>query len=173
MSSDCDSTCFRLTSEARVSLSYGFLTGVRAGCGFAGTSECRAAEYAAATGAGKVALRWRMPAASSAKEWVEAGLLLGYSQDLRHAGYRAGSYVARILNGASPLRTYPSRSLSEFEVAVHRGTLEFLGLDLPAAHRRAGHRLGPRLPPFDQDWGSRARISCVCVLTDGQSDHPH
>jgi putative ABC transport system substrate-binding protein len=77
-----------------------------------------------------LALRWRLPAASQAIQWTEAGLLLSYNGSLRHVGYRSADYVARILDGANPA-TMPIELTTVFDLAVHRGTLGQLGLSLP------------------------------------------
>jgi putative tryptophan/tyrosine transport system substrate-binding protein len=76
-----------------------------------------------------LALKYRLPAGGASIAWTAAGMLLSYSANEWHAGRRAANYAARILNGANPAEL-PIEILSEYDVAVHRGTLAALGLHL-------------------------------------------
>jgi putative tryptophan/tyrosine transport system substrate-binding protein len=51
---------------------------------------------------GVMDLRNRLPAASSVREFAEAGLLLTYGVDLRDLYRRAAVFVDRIFKGAKP-----------------------------------------------------------------------
>jgi putative ABC transport system substrate-binding protein len=78
----------------------------------------------------RLALRWQLPAAGAALEWVQAGLLLSYTASAYELGYRGAHYVARILNGADPAEL-PIDHPTVFDLVVNRSTLEYLGLRLP------------------------------------------
>jgi putative ABC transport system substrate-binding protein len=78
----------------------------------------------------ELALRARLPAASSDVRWVEAGLLLAHDWDRPAVAHRGAWYVARILDGAHP-GELPFESPTAFIVALNRTTLAHLGLSLP------------------------------------------
>jgi putative ABC transport system substrate-binding protein len=78
----------------------------------------------------RLALQWRIPSGSGAREWVQAGSLIAYSTPGRFLGQRAAWYVARILEGANPAEM-PVESAMVFDVVVNRSTLAYLGLTLP------------------------------------------
>jgi ABC-type uncharacterized transport system substrate-binding protein len=77
-----------------------------------------------------LAARAQLPASCGAREWVEAGLLLSYSDDARVLARRTAWYVARILDGADPAELPMERSTA-FELLVSRTTLANLGLTIP------------------------------------------
>jgi putative tryptophan/tyrosine transport system substrate-binding protein len=78
----------------------------------------------------KLALQWRIPSGSAAREWVEAGSLLAYNTPGRFLGNRAAWYVVRIMNGANPAELPVERPMV-FDVVLNRTTLAYFGLALP------------------------------------------
>lgn len=63
---------------------------------------------------------------------VEDGLLLAYGPSLDDLFYRAGGYVARILNGARPAEL-PIAQPEKFELVINTKSAGQLGLSIPQA----------------------------------------
>jgi putative ABC transport system substrate-binding protein len=63
------------------------------------------------------------------REFVQSGGLLSYGSDLADMYRRAGSYIDKILKGASP-RDLPVQSAEKFELAVNLKTAKALGLTI-------------------------------------------
>lgn len=78
----------------------------------------------------QLALQWRIPSGSAAREWVETGSLIAYNTPGRFVGQRAAWYVARILEGANPAEL-PIDNPMVFDVVVNRTTVAYLGLTIP------------------------------------------
>ena len=74
-----------------------------------------------------LALKHRQPAIGHTKEFVEAGGLLGYGDDVAASAQRAAFYVDRILRGASPA-DLPVERPTKFELSVNLKTAKALGL---------------------------------------------
>lgn len=72
----------------------------------------------------------RLPAISSQRVWVEAGLLMMLQASNSERGRRVAPYIARILKGADPA-TMPIFQATEFELLVNTTTLANLGLATP------------------------------------------
>src|SRR5258706_5281754 len=79
---------------------------------------------------GVVALRNRLPAISTAREYAEAGLLLTYGPDLQDQFRRSAVLVDKIFKGAKPA-DLPVEQPTKFELVVNLKTAKALGLTVP------------------------------------------
>jgi putative ABC transport system substrate-binding protein len=79
-----------------------------------------------------LALKYRLPSIGHTKEFVDAGGLLGYGDDVPETARRAAFYVDRILKGAHP-RDLPVEEPTRFELAANLGTAKTLGLTIPSS----------------------------------------
>jgi ABC-type uncharacterized transport system substrate-binding protein len=77
-----------------------------------------------------MALRNRLPAASTQSEYAEAGLLLTYGVDFRDLFRRSAVFVDKIFKGAKPA-DLPVEQPTKFELVVNLKTAKALGIDLP------------------------------------------
>ena len=74
-----------------------------------------------------LALRYKLPLASTNIEIAEAGGLLSYGASLADSYRRAAAYVDKILKGAKPA-DLPVEQSSRFEMVINRKTANALGL---------------------------------------------
>jgi ABC-type uncharacterized transport system substrate-binding protein len=81
---------------------------------------------------GVVALRNRLPAISTAREYAEAGLLLTYGPNLQDQFRRSAIFVDKIFKGAKPA-DLPVEQPTKFELVVNMKTAKALGVDVPPA----------------------------------------
>jgi putative ABC transport system substrate-binding protein len=79
---------------------------------------------------GGIAIRDRLPAISSVREYAEAGLLLTYGPDLPDLFRRSAVFVDKIFKGAKPA-DLPVEQPTKFELVVNLKTAKALGLDVP------------------------------------------
>jgi putative ABC transport system substrate-binding protein len=79
---------------------------------------------------GAMALRNRLPAASTAREYAQAGFLLSYGVDFRDLFRRAVVFIDKILKGAKP-GELPVEQPTKFELVINLNTAKVLGLDVP------------------------------------------
>ncbi len=90
-----------------------------------------------------LALKHRLPSMGHTKEFVDAGGLLGFGDDIPESARRAAFYVDRILKGTPP-SSLPVEQPTKFELAVNLGTAKTLGLTIPPALLlQAQHVVGP------------------------------
>jgi len=78
----------------------------------------------------ELALEHQIPSISATIEGAEAGLLLGYSANLRSLIRQSASYVDRILKGAKP-GDLPVEQPSVIELVVNMKTAKALGVKVP------------------------------------------
>src|SRR5437763_3762068 len=77
-----------------------------------------------------MAVRNRLPAASSLREYAEAGFLLTYGADFRDLYRRSALFVDKIFKGAKPA-DLPVEQPTKFELVVNLKAANALGIDLP------------------------------------------
>ena len=74
--------------------------------------------------------RYRIPAAYSTREDVEAGGLMSYGADNHEMWRQVGVYTGQILKGAKPPEL-PVIQSSKFEFVINLQTARALGLEVP------------------------------------------
>jgi putative tryptophan/tyrosine transport system substrate-binding protein len=79
---------------------------------------------------GVMAIRNRLPATSSLREFAEAGLLLSYGPDFQTLYSGAAVFVDKIFKGAKPA-DLPVEQPTKFERVVNLKTAKALGIDMP------------------------------------------
>jgi putative ABC transport system substrate-binding protein len=77
-----------------------------------------------------LAARDSIPAMYTNREFVEEGGLISYGNDTADGYRRAGVYVGRILNGASPA-DLPVDQATKFEFVINLRTAKELGIEVP------------------------------------------
>jgi len=77
-----------------------------------------------------MALKNRLPAVCTQKEYAEAGFLLTYGVDFRDLFRRSAVFVDKILKGAKPA-DLPVEHPTKFELVVNLNTAKLFGLTVP------------------------------------------
>jgi putative ABC transport system substrate-binding protein len=77
-----------------------------------------------------LAAKNRLPAIYGAREFVDAGGLIGYGVSYPHLYHRAASFVDKILKGAKPA-DLPVEQPTKFELVINLKTAKTLGLTIP------------------------------------------
>ena len=78
----------------------------------------------------ELALRAHLPSMFSQREYVAAGGLMSYGENLSNFAYRAASFVDRIFKGAKPA-DLPIEQPTRFHLVVNGKTANALGLTIP------------------------------------------
>jgi putative tryptophan/tyrosine transport system substrate-binding protein len=79
-----------------------------------------------------MAVRDRLPAISTTREYAEAGLLLTYGNDLRDQFRRSAVIVDKIFKGEKPA-DLPVQQPTKFELVVNLKTAKALGVEVPTS----------------------------------------
>ena len=77
-----------------------------------------------------LALKQRLPAIATGRQWVERGLLMSYGTDFHDLWRRSATYVDKILKGARPA-DLPVEQPTKFELVVNMKTAKALGITIP------------------------------------------
>ena len=77
-----------------------------------------------------LAAHYRIPAAYSVREAVEAGGLMSYGVDRADGSRQVGVYTGQILKGAKPA-DLPVLQSSKFEFVINAQTARLLGIEVP------------------------------------------
>jgi putative ABC transport system substrate-binding protein len=77
-----------------------------------------------------LAAQQHLPSICTAREYAEAGCLMGYSTSRRGRGQQIATYVDKILRGASPA-DLPVEQPMKFELVINLKTAQALGITLP------------------------------------------
>ncbi|MEO8442234.1 MAG: ABC transporter substrate-binding protein [Betaproteobacteria bacterium] len=78
----------------------------------------------------ELATKHRLPSIGGYREYVEAGGLMSYGNDIRDSFRRAATYVDKILKGAKP-GDLPVEQPTKFELFVNLKTARALGVKIP------------------------------------------
>lgn len=78
----------------------------------------------------ELALRYRLPTMSVAREFAEAGAMISYGASISGMFRRAADYVDKIVRGARPA-DLPVEQPTKFELVVNLKTARGLGLTIP------------------------------------------
>ena len=78
----------------------------------------------------ELAAKQRLPSIGQYSEYVEAGGLMSYGQNIRENYRRAATYVDKIFKGANP-GDLPVEQPTTFELFINRKTANALGLKIP------------------------------------------
>ena len=82
----------------------------------------------------ELAIKHRLPAIGTVRQFAENGLLMSYGTDFAELWRRAATYVDKILKGAKPA-DLPIEQPTRFELAINLKTAKALGLTISPAMR--------------------------------------
>jgi putative ABC transport system substrate-binding protein len=82
----------------------------------------------------ELAEKHRLPTVASFREYVDAGGLMSYGQNLAEHFQRMTIYVDKILKGAKPA-DLPVEQPTKFELVINGRTAKALGLTIPQSLR--------------------------------------
>jgi putative ABC transport system substrate-binding protein len=77
-----------------------------------------------------LALRLRLPTASSIPAFAEAGILISYGANVAQVMQQAASYVDKVMRGQKP-GELPVQHASQFDLVINLKTARALGLEIP------------------------------------------
>jgi putative ABC transport system substrate-binding protein len=77
-----------------------------------------------------LAIKYRLPAASVLRSFVDAGGLMSYGADISDIFRRSAVVVHKILQGAKP-GDLPGQQPTKFELVINLRTAKALGIDVP------------------------------------------
>jgi putative tryptophan/tyrosine transport system substrate-binding protein len=103
----------------------------------------------------ELALAHRLPLMSANREYVEAGGLIGYGENIRDFLRRSATFVVKIFKGAKPA-DLPIEQPTKFELVINLKTAKTLGLTIPATLIALADEV--RLRVANDRFGSRAAI---------------
>ncbi len=78
----------------------------------------------------ELAAKHRLPSIGGYAEYVEAGGLISYGNNIRENYRRAATYVDKIFKGANP-GDLPVEQPTTFELVINRKTANTLGIKVP------------------------------------------
>jgi len=78
------------------------------------------------------ALKNRLPAIGTVRDWAEAGFLMSYGTNFHELWRRAATYVDKILKGAKP-GDLPVEQPTKFDLIINLRTAKALGINVPRA----------------------------------------
>ena len=78
----------------------------------------------------ELAAKHRLPSLAAYGEYVEAGGLMSYGQNIREHVRRAATYVDKIFKGANP-GDLPVEQPTTFELVINLRTAKTLGIKVP------------------------------------------
>lgn len=78
----------------------------------------------------ELAIKHRLPSATNAYQFTQAGLLMSYGPNLHDLYRRAASYVDKILRGARPA-DLPIEQPSRYELTINLKTAKAIGVTIP------------------------------------------
>jgi putative ABC transport system substrate-binding protein len=79
---------------------------------------------------GSIAVGRKLPAVSSDRSFVAAGVLASYGVERKDLFRRGASYVDRILKGEKPA-DLPVQAPTKYELVINMTTAKVLGIDVP------------------------------------------
>jgi putative ABC transport system substrate-binding protein len=87
-----------------------------------------------------LAAKNRLPSVSPFRDYVEAGGLMSYGQNLAEQFRHAATYVDKIFRGAKP-SDLPVEQSTKFELLINGKTAKALGLTIPSELRMRADRV--------------------------------
>jgi putative tryptophan/tyrosine transport system substrate-binding protein len=78
----------------------------------------------------ELAAKYRIPDFYWASDYVEAGGLMSYGENLRNSYHDAATYIDKVAKGANPA-TLPVAQPTRFELVVNQKTAKALGISMP------------------------------------------
>jgi putative ABC transport system substrate-binding protein len=115
-------------NRAEVEEAFATFTGQRVGAIMAGAD---ATLFLLRQRIGQLAIQARLPSMFVNREYVEAGGLMSYGENLRDFFRRAAVFADKIFKGAKP-GVLPIKQPTKFNLTINRKTADALGLTIPS-----------------------------------------